>query len=419
MVFDPEEFRPRSFAESLWLDTNDSQTEGQIAAMLVPLSVRIGPSSGTMSEMLALEVPELDLFSLRFDRLPPLYITEIWQLFDLVHSRFDFDGTFSSWLERQTEFAQRMTDPEFVAGLWRRAAASEDPLDALAFLAAHLWSANLLHRAVAIAGLSYVDSGMQFLRALSIEFAESDDDEVRALGETAFRNLSEHPRAALSIPTPRGASLVDSALAIADQRSILVNGTFSGYASRKDWFWPTSDLGNHIRADVTPDLYADTASFYRWGGDYSDEGRDAAAAQLAQWMAKRKFASLHTVYAHSHGGNVMLDYVAAGGEIELLVLLHSPIINRDADEWRRIASNVARVVVLSTKLDCVVWLDRMSRSDEFRQPLEAVLGQKAVTLSGAVNQAWLSHTHFTKVRTWRRRNIAENITYHHNEVHVP
>lgn len=419
-MFDPEEFRPGRL-DSVFASEGDYAEAAQ-AAQLVVLAVTLGTPETDLRTPLLVEVPELAQETMSLSPLPPVYLTDSWQLVDLARDRLvgpvvGLRLVWSTGAAGQEQLATLMQDPEFVQEAWNEVLRSRDPLTALAFVAAHLWSPSPLLRAIAIASLTRVHPGLRFLETAAFALLDVED-ELRPLGEVALRNL--RVEAVGSSPfqrQPAGSIRPSSA------RSILMNGTFSGFASPADWFWPTSDTANHIRSATPSDLYADETSFYRWGGSFSGPGRRAAAEQLDAWAKRRQLDGLHMVFAHSHGGNVAFDYLQAGGAIELLVLLHTPIINRPSSAWRAIADNVGRVLVLSTKLDYVVWLERAASLPTFRVPLvrslESVLGGKAVTLSRGINEAWLSHTHYTKEETWRRNNIAANVAYHHAETHPP
>lgn len=418
-MFDPEEFRPGG-SDNVFASEGDYAEAAQ-AAQLVVLAVTLGIPEADLRGPLLVEVPELAQETINLLPLPPLYLTDSWQLVDLIRDRLvgplvGPPALWSSGAPGQEQLATLMQDSGFVQEAWNEVLRSRDPLTALAFVATHLWSPSSFLRAIAIASLTRVDSGLRFLETAALALLDGED-ELRPLGEVALRNLRvEAVDSSPSQQPPPNELVMPSS-----PRSILMNGTFSGLASPADWFWPTSGTANHIRGATPSDLYEDETSFYRWGGSFSGPGRRAAAEQLDAWTKRRELDGLHMVFAHSHGGNVAFDYLQRGGAIELLVLLHTPIINRASSAWRAIAGNVGRVLVLSTKLDYVVWLDRAASLPTFRLPLvrslESVLGGKAVTLSRAVNEAWLSHTHYTKEETWRRNNIAANVAYHHAETH--
>lgn len=417
-MFDPEEFRPGASGDAFGVDGEDA--EAAQAAQLVVLAVTLGSSLGEARTALMDEAPALASEMFDLPPLPPLYLTESWQLVDLVVARMvlpriDRQPLLGSQIELQALLGSAMQDSSLVQGAWEELRRSRDPIMALAFLAAHLWSPSPLLRAIGLAGLTRANPGMRFLEAAALDLLNGDD-EVRSLGEVALKNLR--------LDTSRRAPLMSESLSPFDGRplrSVLLNGTFSGLASARDWFWPTSGIANHIREDTPADLYDDVKSFYRWGGSFSASGRKAAADQLASWTTRRQFHGLHMVFAHSHGGNVAFDYLQTGGAIELLVLLHTPIIDRSRSSWSAIAANVGRVLVLSTKLDWVVWLDRAASSASQREPLirslETVLGDQAITISDQIGSAWLSHTHYTKEATWRRHSIANTVGYHHGETH--
>gem|GEM_PF-4810686 len=418
-MFDPESFRPSAFVDRVAVEGDDG--EALLAARLVALAVVLGSDSDDIRVVLMEEAPAIVESLLSIRALPPLVVTESWQLVDLIRVRllepygeeFQF---LTPGILGQAAIAELARDPYIVGRGWRDLMDSGDPLMGLAILALQLWSPSKLLRAVACAALTRLYPGLRFLEAAALALLEGED-ELSPLGEVALRNLG-------GIADDQSASPLEDVLAptaATSRRSILVNGTYAGFPSETDWFWPTGEMASHIRTATPSDLYEDEASFYRWGGSFSRFGRRAAAKQLALWERSRGLNGLHMVFAHSHGGNVALDYLQSGGKIDLLVLLHTPVIHRRRSDWESIADRVGRVLVLSTKLDWVVWLDRGASLPTMRVPyvraLERVLGSKAVSLSAHVNEAWLSHTHYTKPETWRRNNLARIVRYHHGEVH--
>lgn len=418
-MFDPETFRPSAFVDRVTVEGDDG--EALLAARLVALAVALGSDSDDIRLVLMEEAPEIVEPLLSIPALPPLVVTESWQLIDLIRERLlephgEESQILSAGVSGQAAIAELARDPHVVDRGWRDLMDSRDPLVGLAFLALQLWSRSKLLRAVACAALTRLYPGLRFLEASALALLEGEDD-LSPLGEVALRNLGVTPDYQSSVPL--GNVLAPAAANL--RLSILVNGTYTGFPSETDWFWPTGEMASHIRTATPSDLYEDEASFYRWGGAFSSAGRRAAAQQLVLWAQRRGLDGLHMVFAHSHGGNVALDYLQSGGNIDLLVLLHTPVIHRRRSAWDSIADRVGRVLVLSTKLDWVVWLDRGASLPTMRVPyvraLERVLGSKAVSLSPQVNEAWLSHTHYTKPETWRRNNIARVVGYHHSEVH--
>jgi hypothetical protein len=189
--------------------------------------------------------------------------------------------------------------------------------------------------------------------------------------------------------------------------SLLVHGTWSRLsASEERWYVPGAELPLHILKEASPDLYLDR-DYFRWSSGYSDGARTTGAAKLLRWCQKHAIETLDTVYAHSHGGNVVLEAMSMGLKVNLLVLLHVPILKRGANEWSAIQENVGWVLDLRTPLDWVVIVDglRTGSTNAFRGELNCV-----DTPSLPINQkTMISHTRYTKHGVWKSLDLASDV----------
>jgi hypothetical protein len=415
-MFDADEIEPNDSPEIFERDDDDAAV--QQAAMLVLYAVAL---VGGKSDELAAEIVGWTSLDELPEPLPPTIIDDAWELIDLATETFaaelDELERFRGPVRAQAAIATALLDRGTTYRVWQRLRDSRDPYDSLGWIAAHLWSRHALLRAAAAASLAVVSPAAQFLVPLLLRHAESLDDVERSLGEVGLRSLSTETALASA-----SASVIGHDPGTQDETSILLNGTFTGLCRPSHWFWPTGEMADLIRSDVVPDLYHDEHSFFWWGGAYSTPARDAAALQLDEWAQRRSMSNLHVVVAHSHGGNVALDYLDYGGTIELLVLLHTPIIDREPTAWQGIASRVERVLILNTRFDWVVWLDRARAWSDQRHSvfdhLESRIGHKAITLSGSITRGWWAHEHFTKADVWRRHNIAKLVSAQHRELHM-
>ena len=179
--------------------------------------------------------------------------------------------------------------------------------------------------------------------------------------------------------------------------SLLVHGTFARLGST--WWKPRGYFFEYIKDNVTSDLYDEPQGF-RWTGRYSQSHRTAAAQDLAKWL-KAASVDLNMVFAHSHGGNVVLD-AAAGNEarMSLLILLSVPARRRSFDEWSAITRNVRRIFALRSHCDLVVMCDR-ARQEYSDPPVRTVV----------LRNTWFSHDAVLSPEVWQRHNLPEHIRH--------
>jgi hypothetical protein len=82
---------------------------------------------------------------------------------------------------------------------------------------------------------------------------------------------------------------------------------------RSDWYKPGSTFHRYLKRRVSADLYSGD-DYFRWDGRYSDSSRQLGASDLKRWLRKHQVRSLDTIFAHSHGGNLVLTAVSKGSE---------------------------------------------------------------------------------------------------------
>ncbi|WP_238006413.1 hypothetical protein KZZ52_15865 [Dactylosporangium sp. AC04546] len=180
--------------------------------------------------------------------------------------------------------------------------------------------------------------------------------------------------------------------------SMIAHGTWSRL--RGTWWRPGGDLFTYLRGGASPELYA-KSDYFRWSSAYDKAARIAAAADLKTWLAARRLDGLETVYAHSHGGNVVLEAAANGVRVSLLVLLSVPARRRTAAEWSAIRRNTGRIVSLRVACDVVVLVDRSRQ----------VFPREYVHDLGTVPNLIFDHSALTRSVTWRRNDLAAQVTY--------
>jgi hypothetical protein len=194
--------------------------------------------------------------------------------------------------------------------------------------------------------------------------------------------------------------------------SVMLHGTFARLTSQqRRWYAPSSPLSNHVRSHASRDLYAGQ-DYPRWAAGFSDAARAQGTADLLKWCARHGLSALDTVYAHSHGGNVVLDAIEQGLRVKLLVLLHVPVIERSTRTWSTIEQNVGRVLDLRTGRDLVVAADRLHRKanrlplSENRLPQLPWVHQPQRSVLHLFDT---SHRRFIQLKTWRRNAIANDV----------
>jgi hypothetical protein len=191
--------------------------------------------------------------------------------------------------------------------------------------------------------------------------------------------------------------------------SVVVHGTFARLAiPDRRWYLPNAKLPSHIRGTCTPDLYLGT-NYFRWSGEYTPKGRTCATDDLLKWCDIRSRRQLDTVFAHSHGGNVILDAIQRGLSVELLVLLHTPVLERTDDEWAAIQQRVGRILDLRNSLDWVVALDKVRNFSHNRLP--AQLSNSRRLTPSVPEHLRFSHNRFIKQKTWAKLRLHEEVAY--------
>jgi hypothetical protein len=194
--------------------------------------------------------------------------------------------------------------------------------------------------------------------------------------------------------------------------SIVVHGTFARIVPNA-WYKPQADLPVRIRKECSPDLY-DKANYFRWTGKYSARQRRRGAQRLIAWCRSRGITKLETVYAHSHGGNVVLNAIQKGLRVNLLVLLHMPVLPRTPKNWKLIEERVGWVLDLRTPHDWVVRLDSLRNFSQngFGDRLLCVSEPAGAIVDGSA----FSHSHFVKDQTWELYDLPNDVAYERGEI---
>lgn len=222
--------------------------------------------------------------------------------------------------------------------------------------------------------------------------------------------VDQPERSALESPADEHVGM-DAARAIREPErfSVVVHGTFARLSRGPQcWYEPNAELPMLIRSECTPDLYA-ASNYFRWEAGYNQQARDSGTEDLLSWCRDRGVDHLDTVFAHSHGGNVALSAIEQGLQVELLVLLHTPVLPRSDAAWRTIQENVKRILDLRTHVDYVVHLDSLITGS--RNKLPSIVRNARRLVPSVPAHIQVSHTRYVKASVWRSRNIPNDVRF--------
>jgi hypothetical protein len=272
-------------------------------------------------------------------------------------------------------------------------------LSALAFMLINTGHSEEIVRVAAAAALapalSKADACSQLITGLLAEGCGSASETVRQLAANTLVNLdAEHPVLLDIAPRQKRSRARFEA-----HTSITVHGTWARL--RSDWWKPNTgakNLHQYLLENVSRDLYAGKY-YFRWDGRYAGGARQGGAEDLQKWCKKAKVRTLDTIYAHSHGGNVVLDAALRGTQGRLLVLMGVPSLKRSLSDWSRIKTNIKRIVALHSKLDIVILADRsrLRFPDDVRQI--------------PIPRRWFSHGVILRPATWESLGLADEIKH--------
>ncbi|KAD3515039.1 hypothetical protein GD627_12075 [Arthrobacter yangruifuii] len=202
---------------------------------------------------------------------------------------------------------------------------------------------------------------------------------------------------------------------LSESVSLAIHGTYARIKEKdKKWFEPDAKLPTRISTSCSPDLYRES-DYFRWSAVFSEPDRAFAALQLVEWCKRKGISSLDTVYAHSHGGNVILNAILKEGiKVNLLVLLHVPVLRRTKDEWALIEERVGWILDLRTRHDLVVRMDSIKNRSKngFGTNLNCITQPQ-----GPPYGKWtFSHGYFVDDDTWQAINLPNDVTYERSQI---
>lgn len=316
--------------------------------------------------------------------------------------RSELDDT--RWIGYYPDFRYRSTgipgslpfnlEAVYGRGLIDREARGEASLAALSLLATCLRHPAEIVRVVAAAGLvEFVEDGVADAEAVLAEGCRSNSETVQVLAADALaRSNPDHPAIRALLRSNDGNEPSQPM-----NTSLCVHGTWARH--RSSWWRPGTAFHDYIRTNVASDLYNGDDHF-RWTGGYSGGARAAAAHDLGTWLAQHDVDELNFAFAHSHGGNVVLDAASTGmASAALLVLLHVPAIERTAATWTSIQGQIRRIVCLRTRFDFVVALDGSGHR----------FGPQVRDLT--VPGVWFSHDAMLNPKVWKKHNLPRELAY--------
>ena len=323
-------------------------------------------------------------------------------------------------------------DLDVVAELWSRIQDRKSARSALVLLGECIKSVHDQVRAVSAAVLSLVHeqnnlevrtvleafadgSGYAYeFAAIALELSPEVREEEVSEAPAGASPRDESGRAGQEPdsddPDPEGSV----SMGVQGSVSMVVHGTFARLEKVvKQWYRPNAELPNRIRASCSPNLYRGV-HYFRWSGGYSDLARTHATDDLLQWCAARQVSALDTVYAHSHGGNVVLEAIDQGLEVRLLVLLHTPVLPRSDAAWRRIQSRTGRILDIRTQLDWVVLLDGLKNGS--KNSLPSILGNARPLVPAVHSSFQISHTRYIKDSVWQSHGLTGEVGHERSMV---
>ena len=288
-------------------------------------------------------------------------------------------GSQRDWIRRAGPLSDRNS-------LWT-AVQNANGEAALALLLAAFETGPTETQVAAAAGLAVLmDAPLLEIASVLRTAARGDDENMRHLALTALaQSIPDDP-----ILRP-GADDDQRDPPEAIRTSVLVNGTFARWKGR--WWRPGGSFHAYIKSDVSKDLYGG-GDYFRWPGGYTDDSRHAGAEDLVRWCNAKGVDTLDTVYAHSHGGSVVMLATRLGLRVRQLVLLSVPVHAHLLADW----AMVGRAVSFRARFDPVVLLD--GGGHYFSPPVR----EQHLPI-------WISHSATHEPRVWRKFRLDEELAW--------
>lgn len=236
--------------------------------------------------------------------------------------------------------------------------------------------------------------------------AGGSDEAVRAIAGGVLEAIGEKPARGRSVSELGNRPSAN----VPAEVSIGVHGTFSPY-SKSPVSVPHSFYG-YLLDRHTDSLHRENRSAYGWTGKFYEPARAAAAAELCEWNERMNGGrALDTIYAHSHGGNVVLNAIQAGLRVRHLVLLSAPPRHRTPAEWDQIDSRVQSITSLKSRADYVLLGDylaqrirRLAKGQPVGRPFDF---RRPKDIFEPTETTWFSHSRWLSPDVWQIKGISD------------
>lgn len=275
--------------------------------------------------------------------------------------------------------------PSTSAGLMARIVDQPEPITAAALVEANLHSESRLVRTAAAVAALDTTGPRDDLVAQLVDGATRGDALTKEIGRIGVARVDpQHPvlRAVVGRPSPLTGNEQPS------HTAVLTHGTF---AAMTRWWQPSGDFYLYLDSLVPPLKLHDPS--FKWSGLYSDDARQLAAQQMADWVVDQNLQR-PDVFAHSHGGTVANLATRREMSIDRLVLLSWPVHS----EWFPDFTRVQRIIDVRVRLDLVILADRGGQT--FNPPPE-----HAQKVTSHVN-GWFDHGETHDPTYWERHGLA-------------
>jgi hypothetical protein len=182
------------------------------------------------------------------------------------------------------------------------------------------WWYSVFQAGVAGSGEQYDERTrlMALLRWRLRQGLRSSDRVTRSLALAAF--LPPVPRDEADAPLPEVSPPLAGSTGV-EPLSTMVHGTWGWKGA---WWRPQGDFYEFILPRAQINLYRGGAR-YSWSGALSSGQRHLAGAEFHDWANDRAPNGLRAVFAHSYGGEVAARAIVCGTNVQLLVLLSTPV----------------------------------------------------------------------------------------------
>ncbi|WP_339713479.1 hypothetical protein [uncultured Sneathiella sp.] len=252
-------------------------------------------------------------------------------------------GNFDQYAEKRNKILS-----ELIQALYRDPTA-ELACDIILLALGH--ASELVRTAAAVSFLDVFDNislGMRQL--LSILMSNANNMAVE-IAETALRKFANVASVRFGPPPNAPDAPIND---VAGTSSLIVHGSHFAFVGGKigNWWRSGGDFHTYLKANHRPNLYS-LPDAYTWSGGYSDHARNLAAIELNQWVANRGISNLD-IYAHSHGGSVVMWATHLGLKVNNLFLLSCPV---HKSHYLPEFSRVGQITSYQVKLDWVILAD--------------------------------------------------------------